>query len=281
MSEIATQISGIGWGFFQQCAVAAADHKRNLPKPVLQFSAHKLPIYDRIRHIISSPCENTGTGIRGKLLRCPNQRMRGTNCTAPCVGIHEHCTVAEILVFGRETSFPTQTLQRYYMYKGAICTSHPKKWKQTWLMMFKVAIEFWSSKVTLKDFYSVTELPRYVTKSWELSALLSDTKLVGINKITTYKYGLSWNPGILVYRGFIFVCEYWLCTQSVYNTNLISSSDIYFRCMLYERGGEKKQMLKCCLLVKNTFKILTGISRENNFWVWSLQTVEVKTPRIM
>jgi hypothetical protein len=27
------------------------------------------------------------------------------------VGIHEHCTVAEILVFGRETGFSTQTLQ--------------------------------------------------------------------------------------------------------------------------------------------------------------------------
>jgi hypothetical protein len=24
------------------------------------------------------------------------------------VGIHEHCTVTEILVFGRETGFPTQ-----------------------------------------------------------------------------------------------------------------------------------------------------------------------------
>jgi hypothetical protein len=34
------------------------------------------------------------------------------------VGIHEHCTVAEILVFGRETGFPTQTLQRWYKYKS-------------------------------------------------------------------------------------------------------------------------------------------------------------------
>ncbi len=33
-------------------------------------------------------------------------------------GIHEHCTAAEILVFGRETGFPTQTLQRWYMYKS-------------------------------------------------------------------------------------------------------------------------------------------------------------------
>jgi hypothetical protein len=33
------------------------------------------------------------------------------------VGIHEHCTVAEILAFGRETGFSTQTLQRWYMYK--------------------------------------------------------------------------------------------------------------------------------------------------------------------
>jgi hypothetical protein len=36
----------------------------------------------------------------------------------PSVCIHEHCTVAEILVFGRETGFPTQTLQRWYMYKS-------------------------------------------------------------------------------------------------------------------------------------------------------------------
>jgi hypothetical protein len=35
-----------------------------------------------------------------------------------CVGIHEHCTVDEILVFGRETGFPTQTLQRLYMYRS-------------------------------------------------------------------------------------------------------------------------------------------------------------------
>ncbi len=33
------------------------------------------------------------------------------------VGIHEHYTVAEILAFGRETGFSTQTLQRWYMYK--------------------------------------------------------------------------------------------------------------------------------------------------------------------
>ncbi len=33
-----------------------------------------------------------------------------------CVGIHEHCTAAEILVFGRGTGFPIQTLQRWYMY---------------------------------------------------------------------------------------------------------------------------------------------------------------------
>ncbi len=31
--------------------------------------------------------------------------------SSPYVGIHEHCTAAEILVFGRETSFPIQTLQ--------------------------------------------------------------------------------------------------------------------------------------------------------------------------
>ncbi len=34
------------------------------------------------------------------------------------VCIHEHCTVAEILAFGRETGFSTQTLQRWYMYKS-------------------------------------------------------------------------------------------------------------------------------------------------------------------
>jgi hypothetical protein len=33
------------------------------------------------------------------------------------VGIHEHCTVAEILAFGKETGFSTQTLQRWHMYK--------------------------------------------------------------------------------------------------------------------------------------------------------------------
>jgi hypothetical protein len=35
-----------------------------------------------------------------------------------CVGIHEHCTVTEILLFGRETDFPTQILQRWYLYKS-------------------------------------------------------------------------------------------------------------------------------------------------------------------
>ncbi len=28
--------------------------------------------------------------------------------TVLCIGIHEHCTVAKILVLGRETGFPTQ-----------------------------------------------------------------------------------------------------------------------------------------------------------------------------
>ncbi len=40
-----------------------------------------------------------------------------THCMSS-VGIHEHCTVAEILVFGRETSFPIQTLRRWYMQKS-------------------------------------------------------------------------------------------------------------------------------------------------------------------
>ncbi len=34
------------------------------------------------------------------------------------VGIHEHCSLAEILELGRETDFSTQTLQRWYMYKS-------------------------------------------------------------------------------------------------------------------------------------------------------------------
>jgi hypothetical protein len=53
-----------------------------------------------------------------------------------CVAINESCTVTEILVFGRENSFPTQTLQRRYMYTS------PHKLKQTWLMLFKAALEF-------------------------------------------------------------------------------------------------------------------------------------------
>jgi hypothetical protein len=40
----------------------------------------------------------------------------GMRAEKPSVNIHEHCTAAEILVFGRETGFPTQTLQRWYMY---------------------------------------------------------------------------------------------------------------------------------------------------------------------
>jgi dihydroorotase len=35
-----------------------------------------------------------------------------------CVGIHEHCTVTEILVFGRETGFLTQIQQRWFLYKS-------------------------------------------------------------------------------------------------------------------------------------------------------------------
>ncbi len=35
-----------------------------------------------------------------------------------CVGIHKNFTVTDILVFGRETGFPTQTLQRWYLYKS-------------------------------------------------------------------------------------------------------------------------------------------------------------------
>jgi hypothetical protein len=31
----------------------------------------------------------------------------------PSVGFHKHCTVAKILIFGRETGFPTLTLQRW------------------------------------------------------------------------------------------------------------------------------------------------------------------------
>ncbi len=34
------------------------------------------------------------------------------------VFMHEHCTVAEILAFGRETAFSRQKLQRWYMYKS-------------------------------------------------------------------------------------------------------------------------------------------------------------------
>jgi hypothetical protein len=46
-----------------------------------------------------------------------NKKCRTTEVTT-CVGIHEHCTAAEILVFGRETGFPIQTLQRWYTYKS-------------------------------------------------------------------------------------------------------------------------------------------------------------------
>jgi hypothetical protein len=51
-----------------------------------------------------------------------------------CVGIHENCTAAEILVFGRETGFLIQTLQRWYMYK-----SH-QEMETNLNMFFKAAI---------------------------------------------------------------------------------------------------------------------------------------------
>jgi hypothetical protein len=38
--------------------------------------------------------------------------------TLSSVSIHEHCNAAEILVFGRETIFPTQTVRRWYIYKS-------------------------------------------------------------------------------------------------------------------------------------------------------------------
>jgi hypothetical protein len=50
------------------------------------------------------------------------------------VGIHEHCTAAEILVFGRETGFPIQTLQRWYMYKS------DQEMETNLIMSFKAAI---------------------------------------------------------------------------------------------------------------------------------------------
>ncbi len=52
-----------------------------------------------------------------------------------CIGIHEQCTVAEILVFGRETGFPTQTLQRQYMYKS------PQE-METKLIFFRATLKF-------------------------------------------------------------------------------------------------------------------------------------------
>ncbi len=55
---------------------------------------------------------------------------------ATSVGIHEHCTEAEILVFGRETGFPIQTLQRCYMYK-----SH-QEMETNSIIFFKAAISF-------------------------------------------------------------------------------------------------------------------------------------------
>ncbi len=42
----------------------------------------------------------------------------GVRAVIASVDIREHCTVAEILVFGRETGFPSLTLQRWYMYKS-------------------------------------------------------------------------------------------------------------------------------------------------------------------
>jgi hypothetical protein len=53
-----------------------------------------------------------------------------------CVGIHEHCTVAEILAFGREAGFSPQTLQRWYMYKS------PQEIEENLTKFFKAALEF-------------------------------------------------------------------------------------------------------------------------------------------
>jgi hypothetical protein len=43
-------------------------------------------------------------GDEGKIYK----RGGGARWQYTCVGIHEHCIVTEILVFGRETSFSTQ-----------------------------------------------------------------------------------------------------------------------------------------------------------------------------
>jgi hypothetical protein len=49
---------------------------------------------------------------------------------------HEHCPVVEILVFGRETRFPSQTLQRWYMCKS------PKEMETNLVNVFKATFEF-------------------------------------------------------------------------------------------------------------------------------------------
>ena len=48
-----------------------------------------------------------------------------------CVSIHEHCTVAEILVFSRETGIPTQ-----YMYKSL------QEMETNLIDIFKAAVDF-------------------------------------------------------------------------------------------------------------------------------------------
>ncbi len=93
------------------------------------------------------------------------------------VDIHEHCTLAEILVFGRETGFPTQTLQRWYMYKS------PQEMDKNWLCNVNKSCYL----VLILDSHSKRFLLGLLSYSyntiWKLSVLSCDKKFVGISKI--------------------------------------------------------------------------------------------------
>ncbi len=145
---------------------------------------------------------------------CPAVSCRHSKFAHHCIIYNITPTVAEILEFGRETGFPTQTLQRWYMYKSTqqMETNLINVSKSCYLVLI---LDSHYKRLLL----SLLSYPD-VNAIWKLSALSCDKKFVGISKIPVntasaqiqeFKYGLSSNPGILDYQDFIFVGEYQLC----------------------------------------------------------------------
>ncbi len=130
------------------------------------------------------------------------------------------CRYSWSLEFGRETGFPTQILQRWYMYNSTqqMGTNLINVSKSCYLVLFLDSHYKRLSKscylvLILDSHYKrlLLNLLSYpdVKTIWKLSALSCDKKNCW-NQQDTCKYDLSSNPGILDYQDLIFVCEYQL-----------------------------------------------------------------------